>query len=662
MLQGRHPRSVWAFAAALSVAALLVTSITAVSAQSTQLAVSVDGFAAQNWSSAQAIVSVLGSDGKPLSGLTQQDFQAQVNGADASVTSVSRGVDSNVPISIVMAFDVSAAMQGAPLDQAKLAAHRFLDGLGPNDSVAVLSYGDSVNIVQPLTSDRAAAGSAIDLLAAGGSSSLYEGTTTSVLQAAASANTGRRAIVLLSASSDSGLTGSREQSLVAAKGLGVPAYVVGLGSAPDTQYLQDLTAAGGGQLMQTATADGLAQVYQNIGDLIRDQYVLTIDASALKLSATDAATLRIAVATATSSGDGERLVCPAKICASFQALQSGSKLKGTQTLIADVLASDKVTAVSLLVDGTLVQTANEAPYQFSLGTGSFAKGNHEIALAVKTSSGTTTLGKLSVEFSRSGGLGLSLIVVGSLLLMGAVAIAAVLFALRRRGQRGSTTPITPPPEPNEPKPLFIHRERRRGLEPEEGRPPPPIEAEPTLGYLTAVGGPLAGQVFSVGAKPVSIGSGHRCGIELPAEIDGSEVPSEYIRVWIRGDQLMVHEIRRLTAMGSVGGQWEILSDRDNFTIGSLVFKFTLEEPATEQASIEPVPNVLRDKPPEVASGSTNGAAAPVDRQVAEASMPASVIPLPTPPVAEPIPNILKERSQNGTEPANEEAGEQAASG
>ena len=69
---------------------------------------------------------------------------------------------------------------------------------------------------------------------------------------------------------------------------------------------------------------------------------------------------------------------------------------------------------------------------------------------------------------------------------------------------------------------------------------------------------------------------------------------------------MVHAIRRLTAMGSVGGEWEILSERDTFAIGPCAFRFDREEQIAPPP--QPVPNVLRDKPPPPAPISTMPAA------------------------------------------------------
>ncbi len=604
--------------AALAAIGLLLFLATGAFAQTAQLSVSIDGFSAQDWSSAQTIVTVLDGDGRPVSGLTRESFRAQVNGSDASVTSVSRGVDSNVPIAVVLALDVSGAMQGPPLDQAKLALHGFLEGLSPNDTVAVVTFGDSVTVVQPLTQDRTSAGAAIDALVAGGGSALYEGTTKGVLQAAASANTGRRAIVLLSASADGGTAGSRQQSLVAAQGLGVPAYVIGLGSGVDLAYLRELTEAGGGRLMQTATPEGLPQLYQNVGELIRDQYVLTVDASALGLSITDATTLHVSVASGEASGGADRVICPSKVCASFHQLQTGARLQEGQTVVADVVSAETVESVSLLVDGVAVQTANASPYEFAIDAEWFKAGDHTIALSVKTAAGETKLGELTVQYAAaSSGGGVSLFAMAAVAFVMVAVLLGLFFVWRGRRGRGREAPEPrpdePTPEPTVPMPVQISmsKSKKRRAQLDDGAPaPPPVDAEPALGYLHSTSGPLAGQTFAVGAKPVSIGSGHRCQIRLPQEIDGFEVPSEYARFWIRKDQLMVHAIRRLTAMGPAGGEWEILSEHETFSIGPCVFRFDREEHVAPPPAA--VPNVLREKPSTAPPGPVSTTPVPGD--------------------------------------------------
>ena len=136
----------------------------------------------------------------------------------------------------------------------------------------------------------------------------------------------------------------------------------------------------------------------------------------------------------------------------------------------------------------------------------------------------------------------------------------------------------------------------------EGPPAPVAEVGAPLGRLHIVNGPLAGQTFAVGSTPVSIGSGPRCLIRLPRELEeGGEIAPEFARIWVRGNRLMVHELRRLTAVGSVGGRWEMLEDADVFSIGPCSFRFALGMEEKEEAPA-PVPSILRSAPYQAVEG------------------------------------------------------------
>jgi Mg-chelatase subunit ChlD len=582
---------------AFATAALLAPVLSIARAQTGEISVSIDGFSPSGWPEAQAIVTVLDANGKPVEGLTQENVHAQINDADISVTSVSRGVDSNLASFVVLGLDASANTTGTLLEQEKAAAHQFVDTLAPKDSIAILAYSDAPNLVQAFTQDRAAAHTAIDSLTAGGGNGLYGAATQAVLLSAASVQTGRRAVVLVSAGADS-TQGDPGQSLVAAKGLGVPLFVVGAGTQIDRSYLQQLTDAAGGRLLEAAVSESLPAILGDVGELLRNQYVIDFDASALDIDTTHLVNLTLDVTTSGATGTTQRIVCPGSVCAVFQGIEEGVRVAEAQQIVAEVVSTERIQSVSLLVDGESVKTLQTAPYEFELDPAAYGSGSHTLALAVATASGSLQLGEVSVELgpASGGGGGPSMLLFAALGLV-MVAIAGIVFFFLRRRQGGSVPPTRKPTaEPSEPISVFIAKQRARpSLKAEAPMPrTEPIEAEPTLGYLSMTDGPLAGQVFAVGAKPISIGSGHRCEVQLPVELEGYEVPSEYARVWIRGDQLMVHEIRRLTAMGAVGGRWEFLGPNETFAIGPCVFRFVLDEPRA--APSEPVPNILRDKP------------------------------------------------------------------
>jgi hypothetical protein len=200
------------------------------------------------------------------------------------------------------------------------------------------------------------------------------------------------------------------------------------------------------------------------------------------------------------------------------------------------------------------------------------------------------------------------------------------------------------------------RPRLRLLEGEPA-PVPAIVAGAPLGRLHVVGGPLSEQAFSVGSTPLSIGSGARCLIRLPQRLeDGSEISQEFARIWVRDNRLMLHELRRLTASGPVGGRWELLEDGDSFSIGPCSFRFQLgmsdESPA---APAEPVPDVLRGAPRSLDADLELGGSEPTPIEVmrSTASEP------PATPPDQPIPDIFKSRPSEGTSRDAQESTEES---
>ena len=92
-------------------------------------------------------------------------------------------------------------MAGAAIEQAREAGKIFVSELGPNDQAAVMTFSNTVQVVQPFTNDRAALTAAIDGIQAAGNTALYD----AVVSAAGTAPGGvQRAIVLLSDGLDAG--------------------------------------------------------------------------------------------------------------------------------------------------------------------------------------------------------------------------------------------------------------------------------------------------------------------------------------------------------------------------------------------------------------------------------------------------------------------------
>ncbi len=228
----------------------------------------------------RAVVTALDGRGVPVPGLAVAQFQAFDGDTPVVVRDAQNAQDASLRLSVVLAIDVSGSMAGAPLDQAKAAAIDFINALGPNDEASVVVFNQAVTAVVPFTSDRTVLTNGIANLHAAGGTALYEAVQTATYEARLS-NASRGAVILLTDGvnefTDSNATA--DGSLAVARDAGVPVFTIGFGAAPDTTYLQGLSADTRGQYHAANTAN-VANVYGDIATLLRNQYVLTLQASA----------------------------------------------------------------------------------------------------------------------------------------------------------------------------------------------------------------------------------------------------------------------------------------------------------------------------------------------------------------------------------------------
>jgi hypothetical protein len=353
----------------------------------------------------------------------------------------------------------------------------------------------------------------------------------------------------------------------------------------------------GGQFAAAPSPEGLAQLYQEAGELLRGQYILSLDTAGLDLE--EGATLQVEVTVGERTGSGERAICLQRTCVILSDIKSGERLDAERTIVAQVISVDAVVSVTFLVDGEPVAELSGPPYQFTFDPAAFAEGEHTLEAKATTAAEETVTANVTVRIGGGVESGMITVLLAVAVFL-IVTFGAVLMVLRLRRRRGGgeerPVPVIPqgpegPEEPAEP-------QTPRQLWEERPPAPPPAPKEP-LGRLQVVSGPQAGQTFPVAAAPISIGSGHRCLIRLAEEEGGEEIAPEEARVWIRDSQLMVHELAHLTPTGSVGGGWTILDPGEVFTIGPCTFKFELDgqdapERTDEREASAEVPDILRD--------------------------------------------------------------------
>jgi Ca-activated chloride channel family protein len=139
-------------------------------------------------------VTVTDRDGRPVRRLTQPDFRVAEEGRTHAIEYFS---SERVPLSLVLAVDASESMMGERFRFAEQAAANLLNGLGPDDEVAVIGFNDLPFTVSSWTTNTEAVRAALAQVTPKGATALYAAITTS-LSVLRSAKNRRVAIIVIS--------------------------------------------------------------------------------------------------------------------------------------------------------------------------------------------------------------------------------------------------------------------------------------------------------------------------------------------------------------------------------------------------------------------------------------------------------------------------------
>lgn len=223
--------------------------------------------------------NVLNSARLPVRGLGAQDFVLSGElGERGRIVRVENITDEDLTYAVALVIDTSSSMAGAPIERAKEAARLFVNAIGADDPVAILTFDNEVRLVQDYTSDKTLLLAVIDALPFGGQTALYEAGLRGV-ELAAQAPVERRAMILLSDGAEFGgaSRAARSDALAAAARLGVSAYTIGLGYGIDRSYLQDLAAGTNARFYESPTPAELEAIYTDLANLFRSLYVITLE-------------------------------------------------------------------------------------------------------------------------------------------------------------------------------------------------------------------------------------------------------------------------------------------------------------------------------------------------------------------------------------------------
>jgi len=234
-------------------------------------------------------VDVFVSDaGRPVTGLTQADFELRDSGRRRDVELVAV---ETLPLRMFLVFDTSGSVDGEKLAQLQAAGLSLLRGLRPGDEAALVTFGHEIALRVEATTELARLERGLRGILPGGSTALWDALYAGTLLASGS---GRSLLVLFTDGQDnlSWLDAAElrrvvEQSnvLVQAVGLEPPAPPPLPGGRPQPapvelpylRTLRQLAELSGGRFWPATSPDRLADAFGAIAELMRTRYVLRFE-------------------------------------------------------------------------------------------------------------------------------------------------------------------------------------------------------------------------------------------------------------------------------------------------------------------------------------------------------------------------------------------------
>ena len=240
-------------------------------------------------------VSVLDNKGNFIPTVPQGAFRILEDNVPQKITSFTKG---EAPMTIALVIEFSALFQQAysePWYQTLQAAYGFVETLKPDDYVAVVAYDLKSEILSDFSTNRQETKDGLSLLRFPGFSeaNLFD-TLVDTAQRMQDIE-GRKAILLLSSGVDTFSKLNFGEARKAIQNAGVPVYAIGLmqayrillegygmmGPIASLDFLQadnqlrTFTKESGGIAFFPRFYGEFPQIYQNISEVLRSQYVLT---------------------------------------------------------------------------------------------------------------------------------------------------------------------------------------------------------------------------------------------------------------------------------------------------------------------------------------------------------------------------------------------------
>ena len=207
--------------------------------------------------------------GQPVTGLRAADFQVLDNGVPQEVDLASF---EQIPLNLVLVFDMSDSVAGERLEHLQLAGRALLEVLKPDDQAALITFSHVVTLGSSLTRDVGRVGTALGEAEPAGETALVDASYAGMMLG--ESDVGRALVIVFSDGLDTSSWLSPDAVLEAAKRTDAVVYSVSV-SGPKATFLRELTELTGGSLFEIESMKDLRAVFLGILDEFRHRYLVS---------------------------------------------------------------------------------------------------------------------------------------------------------------------------------------------------------------------------------------------------------------------------------------------------------------------------------------------------------------------------------------------------
>jgi Ca-activated chloride channel family protein len=229
--------------------------------------------ASQSFSSKVEAVRVdvlVTENGRPVRGLQAGDFDVLDDGVPQQVDLVSF---EQIPLNLVLVFDMSSSIAGDRLTHLQEGARSVLSGLTRDDQAALVTFSESVVLGAGLTADFERVRSAIAKGEGEGNTALIDAVYGGMM--VGESDVGRALMIVFSDGVDTASFLTGEAVLDTAKRSDVVVYAVVAGASSSRSFVGTLADLTGGALVDAGSTANLGATFVKILDEFRQRYLVS---------------------------------------------------------------------------------------------------------------------------------------------------------------------------------------------------------------------------------------------------------------------------------------------------------------------------------------------------------------------------------------------------